>query len=307
MKLSVIICSVGRPTLLCRTLESLRLQDRQADRILVSVVSPSDVTSEIEDLAEVEVLFSPRAGTSAQRNFGLDALEGSEDQVVVFLDDDVILESSYFQKVESLFVSNNHLVGLSATVLANGDVTWEEGLDILSNADLLGAEALKIRASGKHWVCHGCNMAFRLSLFERERFDEDLPLYSYAEDYDISIRAARHGTVGKVDDGLGVVHLEYKEGRVSEYRRGYSIIANNFHFLKKGVSHLPLWKAYCRFGAVIVVTETFRDFFLAAKQRFGISNDDLDYSGRFRGRIKGICDVLTGRSHPRRILEFSKS
>ena len=141
-------------------------------------------------------------------------------------------------------------------------------------------------------------MLFRAQLLKKERFDENLPLYSYAEDYDFSIRAARHGQVGKVK-GVGFVHLSHSSGRVSEIRRGYSMVANNFYFLNKKVIHLPLLKAHIRFWLIIVCKETWISFCRALSGRHA---DEIDYSGRVRGRLMAVGDIILRRCSPKEIL-----
>ncbi|MBC2606267.1 glycosyltransferase family 2 protein [Pelagicoccus albus] len=300
MKVFVVICSVNRPPVLHRTVEALGNQELRADRVVVSVGKESDALDATRELEGVEVYCSPRLGSSSQRNYGLEILSDLDDAVVVFLDDDVVLESRYLLKVKQLFQASPELMGMSAEVLVNGNVSWEEGISALQESGVVDQRPAAVRSSGKDWICHGCNMAFRGSILKVEQFDENLPLYSYAEDYDISIRVAKHGVVGKVDSGLGAVHLEYREGRVSEFRRGYSIVANNLYFLRKGVCHIPLWKGYLRFAAVIVFKESLLD--LLAHLRKGAQQ--ADYWGRFKGRLAAMGDILLCRSHPKRVLEL---
>jgi GT2 family glycosyltransferase len=194
-------------------------------------------------------------------------------------------------------------MGLSAETLIGGRmVTREEARATLSGFKPVQVDELSIRSTGKHWICHGCNMIFRASLFEQELFDENLPLYSYAEDYDFSIRAARHGIVGRVA-GVGFVHLEHSSGRVSEKRRGYSMVANNYYFLKKGVCHLSRWKGYIRFWLVIVLKETLLDTLSSLTP---IHRAEMDYRGRAIGRLMAIKDLFLRRSSPLEILNYKR-
>ena len=58
-------------------------------------------------------------------------------------------------------------------------------------------------------------MVIRRAILNYETFDENLPLYSYGEDYDISIRLERYGLIGRFAGCVGV-HLETPGGRVRE-------------------------------------------------------------------------------------------
>lgn len=301
IRIYIAICSVDRAEVLHQTVSALSGQTLQPEAIYICVFSGADVYEKSVNLPLVKILKSPLKGSSSQRNYAIEHIENSPENVVLFLDDDVFLESKYLEKMEQLFSSSKKLLALSAHVALDGGISASDAKRKMSAYDNGHLSELVIRSSGKHWVCHGCNMAFRRSILELERFDEQLPLYSYAEDYDLSVRVARHGIVGKVDQGLGVAHLAYSGGRVSEFRRGYSMVANNYYFLGKGVCHTIPIIGYVRFWAIIVLKETIHDFFMAI-----VKKGDLDYEGRARGRLLGVFDIMRRRSDPRRILEFSE-
>ena len=121
-------------------------------------------------------------------------------------------------------------------------------------------------------------------------FDENLPLYAWAEDVDFSRQAARHGTVLK-NAAMAGVHLAAKHGRVSGVRFGYSQIANQVYLARKGT----LTVSGCLRKAIENV---------AANLVGAIRGDEpfVDRRGRLTGNLIGIRDVLTGRSSPARIL-----
>lgn len=302
MKTYVIICSVNRPEVLHETVESILKQQQLPERILLSVGCDEDVLPATRELPLVDVRVAPVKGLTAQRNYGVDCIPSVQNDLIAFLDDDVELDPQFLDTMSQLFEQDTKIIGLSAETLVGGRmVPRAEAQATLSKLTPLPFEELTVRSTGKHWICHGCNMTFRASLFEQERFDEALPLYSYAEDYDFSIRAARHGIVGRVA-GVGFVHLEHSSGRVSEKRRGYSIIANNYYFLKKGVCHLPRWKGYIRFWLVIALKETARDQWNAW---FTQANESRDFQGCVHGRLQAITDILTGNSKPEKILKMT--
>ncbi len=303
MKASVVICSVGRPEVLEETVVRLSRQRKQPEEIVVSVVCDSDVTSRL--LSLVKVVFSPNKGSSVQRNYGVSQLSSHVD-LVVFLDDDVELCSDYIEQITAFFESRQDYVAISGRVVKDGGISREDSIALVEELEKKGPSGLGVRDTGKHWILYGCNMAIRRSLLDRESFDEALPLYSFAEDYDISIRAARWGKVGRFD-GARAVHLQVVGGRVSEFRRGYSMVANNFYFLRKGVCHLPLVLGYVRLLLVLVIKEGLIDFCHGIGQPLNCSKSlKLDFLGRFKGRMRAVVDILSGRCHPKRILEFSQ-
>jgi GT2 family glycosyltransferase len=304
MNFVVIICSVSRPEVMHETVQNVLQQDRLPEKILLSVASFKDVkqaTLELDD--RVEVAISPIKGLTAQRNYGIKYLAGQSSEVTIFIDDDVELGSAFFTKMLFLFSKYPDLIGASAETVVGGHMVEREfAKQVIDELPQLPLESLSIRTTGKHWICHGCNMFFRTRIFEHELFDEELPLYSYAEDYDFSIRAARHGRVGRIA-GVGFAHLTYSGGRVSEKRRGYSMVANNYYFIKKRVLHLPIIVAYARFWLVIVLKETVESAYRAL---IGRDSTQIDYYGRVIGRCLAVWDILRGRCSPKEILNSKR-
>ena len=141
-------------------------------------------------------------------------------------------------------------------------------------------------------------MIIRRSILDYERFDENLPLYSFAEDYDLSMRLERYGNIGKF--GLCIAaHLASPGGRVPEVQRGYSFVANPWYFLKKGTVHLPPFLAWIRFWLAV-----FGRTFLFTLWKVLTLDRSLDWVGRLKGILLAVWDIVRGQSHPRRVLEL---
>tara|TARA_B110000977_G_scaffold196959_1_gene278409 strand:- start:3333 stop:4256 length:924 start_codon:yes stop_codon:yes gene_type:complete len=304
MNFVVIICSVCRPEVMHETVQNVLQQDLLPEKILLSVSALNDVKQATLELdSRIEMAISPVKGLTAQRNYGVKYLADDSSEVTIFLDDDVELESAFFTKMLFLFTKHPDLIGASAETVVGGQMVEREfAKQVIDQLPPLSLDSLSIRTTGKHWICHGCNMFFRTRIFEREQFDEELPLYSYAEDYDFSIRAARHGLVGRVA-GVGFAHLTYLGGRVSEKRRGYSMVANNYYFLKKRVLHLPILKAHVRFWFIVVFRETVKSAYFGL---IGRDSGQIDYSGRVIGRCLAVWDILRGRCSPKEILNSKR-
>jgi hypothetical protein len=129
-------------------------------------------------------------------------------------------------------------------------------------------------------------------------FDENLPLYSYGEDYVLSLQLKAYGRVGRLSNAVGV-HLQTQASRVSGKRYGYAMVANNWYFIKKGVCHLAAPWSYVRFVLVVVLKRLFinlRDAVSGKLQR--------DPWGQIQGNLLAVFDVISGRSSPQRILEL---
>jgi GT2 family glycosyltransferase len=188
---------------------------------------------------------------------------------------------------------------ISGHLLADGNgVTREEAIRLLAHHT--HGENLKglFRSKGKFHSLHGCNMIVRRSILDYEKFDENLPLYSFAEDYDLSMRLERYGNIGKFALCIGV-HLASPGGRVREVLRGYSFVANHWYFLKKGTIHLPPFLGWIWFWLAVFGR---RLLFTLWKVLSG--DRSLDWTGRLKGVLLAFQDIVLGRSHPRRILKL---
>tara|TARA_X000000950_G_scaffold219456_1_gene264286 strand:+ start:954 stop:1874 length:921 start_codon:yes stop_codon:yes gene_type:complete len=301
MNFVTILCSKGRPIVLDETVVSILKQDSLPSKILLVVTCNADfLESTLLRDERVMASISPVAGLTAQRNYGISCIQNQNVEITIFLDDDVELEISFFTKMLYLFSKYPDIIGISAeSVIGGASADRSYAKKVINDLNTVPMDRLKVRDSGKYCLCHGCNMFFRTSLFGEELFDEELPLYSYGEDYDFSLRASRHGKVGKVS-GIGFAHLTYPGGRVSEKKRGYSIVANNYYFLKKRVQHVTIFLGYIRFWLVIVFKETFS---VGIKSITLNKNYHRTYRDHFFGRCLAVFDVIRGNSSPNKILK----
>ena len=96
LRIVVGIATSGRPLILSRLLERLRLQTRIADAVIVCGPSPADVSGIDSEHPGLRCITSDR-GLTIQRNAILRA--GAAFDVIVFLDDDFVPCPGYLQAV----------------------------------------------------------------------------------------------------------------------------------------------------------------------------------------------------------------
>src|ERR1700693_4099952 len=279
--ISVVIASKGRPDFVMETIECLQRQTLKAKEIIV--VAPS-----IEDLPtnhwrdEVQYIVGP-LGLTPQRNKGITAITTAV-PYVAFFDDDFELKADYLQQAVAFMNANVSIMGISGHLLGEGG-RWgnrQEAKKLIANYQPGEGPRGMIFSRGKHHILFGCNMVIRRAVLNYEKFDENLPLYAYGEDYDISIRLERYGLVGRFAGCVGV-HLETPGGRVREVLRGYSFVANNWYFLKKRVIHLPLLKAWIRFWLICVGKSLWQSLWNLLK-----GDRSLDWNGRLKGHLLAL-------------------
>ena len=293
---SVVLASKGRPEVLGETLESLRRQTLRPDRIVIVVPAARDLPETAARIG-AEIVVGPE-GLAVQRNAGIRAVPATT-PYVAFFDDDFEPRADYLARAVAFLEENPSIVALSGLEPAeHGTVSREEARGVIAAYIPTGGEEGVFIDRGRHFILYGCNMVIRRAVLEREEFDENLPLYAYGEDYEISMRLLRHGRIGRFHGCIGV-HLLTPGGRVREVQRAYSQVANNWYFLRKGTIHLPAPWAAIRFWAICVGKPT-----LVAGWNVLKRNRSADWPGRLRGNLLAVRDIFTGRSHPRRILEL---
>jgi GT2 family glycosyltransferase len=288
MRIAIGIATRGRPAILAETLRELDLQTRAPDRILVCHVTPEDVADLPLRFPGVEFLTAA-AGLPRQRNRILDATGDCD--AVLFLDDDFIAAPPWLEALEAVLAANPDCAVATGTVVADGakgpGITPEEARAILA-ADTPPAS---LTAAHPHFNGYGCNMALRLAPVRGHdlRFDEKLPLYAWYEDIDLTRRLLPYGTILRLEGARGV-HLGVKQGRVPGLRLGYSQVVNPIYLARKGSfpwSHaIPSAARHC----LINLLRSFKP------------EPEVDRWGRFRGNMRGLLDLLTGRADPERIL-----
>jgi len=244
---------------------------------------------------EVRYLIGP-LGLTLQRNRGLRAIPPTVPYVGYF-DDDFELKADYLEQAVAFMNANVSVMGISGRLLGWGgkSISRTEAKKLIASYSPLENPKGMFYSQGKHHILFGCNMVIRRAVLNYEKFDENLPLYAYGEDYDMSIRLERYGLVGRFTGCVGV-HLETPGGRVRELLRGYSLVANNWYFIKKGVTHLPPFLAWTRFWWVCVGKSLWQSLRNLLK-----GDQSLDWRGRLIGHLLALMDIFQGRCHPRRI------
>jgi glycosyltransferase involved in cell wall biosynthesis len=295
-RISVVIASKGRPDFVRETIECLHRQTLKPNQIVVVVPSLKDLPA--KQWGEDVQYIVGTLGLTAQRNKGIQAIPKTV-PYIGFFDDDFELKPDYLEQAVAFMNANASIVGISGRLISGGRGRSREEAKKMITTYLPGENSNGVfYGQGKHHILFGCNMVIRRAVLNYETFDENLPLYAYGEDYDISIRLERYGLIGRFAGCVGV-HLETPGGRVREELRGYSFVANNWYFLKKGVMHLPFLLAWTRFWWVCVAKSLWQSSWNVVK-----GERSLDWRGRVKGHLWALKDILTGRCHPRRIQEM---
>jgi GT2 family glycosyltransferase len=290
LRIIVGIATIGRPEVLNETLEELRRQTRQPDRIVVSHHTDRDV-EDIQTQGRPIVCVKSPAGLTIQRNAILRMAQGFD--VVAFFDDDFFPCPNYIEVIEQAFCLNPDYQVVTGCVLADG----AKGLGIAPSVarDLVARDqGVPKPLKGKDtYNGYGCNMSVRLSnVFKHQiLFDENLPLYGWLEDVDFCRRLVPFGRIVKIDGARGV-HLGVKAGRTKGARLGYSQIANPMYMFRRGTLS---WRLTMQTMVKHLAINSVRSIY---------PESHVDRMGRLRGNVTALSDLMWGRCHPKRMLEL---
>lgn len=289
LRIAVGIATSGRAEILGNVVSTITEQTRQPDSILICPAKAEDAGEVLNSHPAIKIVLG-RPGLPHQRNT---ILSHCDADLLLFLDDDFLMQSEYIEELEKLFLSSPEVVVATGLVTADGirgpGFSFEEGRRLL--VDLHVDQEPMIRET---YGGYGCNMALRLETVRQHglEFDENLPLYAWLEDIDFSRQLAKYGRVVK-STMLRGVHLGTKgSGRSSGMRLGYSQIANPVYLARKGTLSWAFSMKYMR-----------RQF-IANCVRSVKPEPWVDRRGRLKGNILAIYEVFRGRSSPSRILAF---
>lgn len=288
-RIHVIIASCGRSDSVRKLVRHLEKQSRPADGILVVGTCAEDVEGVADTGARTRVLLA-RRGLCCQRNAGIDLVREHSD-VVVFFDDDFVPANDYLEAVEALMTADPDIVGLTGVLVDDGimheAIPFEDAVRRL----LVDNERPDQPDRRPRKALYGCNMAIRLSALGELRFDENLPLYGWMEDVDLTYQLGRRGKLVSAPEITGI-HLGVRGGRQPGKRLGYSQVANVIYLYRKGTMQPDIgWRQLLRNLAANLV-------------RSIAPEPDVDRRGRLAGNLLAISDLVRGRLDPRRIMSL---
>lgn len=199
----MVICTRERPELLAECLAALRGQGDPLDVVVVDA-SSSDASAVVcHDQPGLRVTRrTAEPGLARQRNLGVDEARRLGADVVLFVDDDVVVEPNYVAAVLAAFAEHPDVAGVGGVVVDEPPVglvfvkrifrLWSNrpGAVLPSGRNVLGHHPHGTFPRRVDWLSTS-SASLRLSLVADLRFDERLAGYSYGEDLDLTFRLSR--------------------------------------------------------------------------------------------------------------------
>ncbi len=317
-----------RPLPLLNLLNSVKVQTLYPNDILIIDGSTNNETKAIleqnsfPDLSYFLVAKEDR-GLTKQRNFGVSKVS-NDSEVVCFLDDDTILEPTYFEEILRTYNIFPDALGVGGYI--NNETKWEKaavdykptiydfaydgwkkkdgsrfvlrkrfGLDSDTKPGFLpefsnGRSISFLPPSGKIYEVEqlmGGVSSFKKSVFESFRFSTYFEGYGLYEDADFTLRLSKTGKL-YVNTNAQLGHFHDQSGRPNKYQYGKMVVRNGWYVWR--VKHPnPSLKAKFKWNAIVLLL-TFIRF-----SNIFTTNKRLEAFTEFTGRTVGWFSLLINK------------
>jgi len=199
LTVSVVIPTKNRPAEIARMLASLRAQPTAPLETIV--IDQSTPRYELEEFEGLQHVHAPTlSGLTAARNVGVARARGD---VILFFDDDVELDADCVKFVAEAFVRRPDVIGAQCNI----HNPWDDDPPSLHRIGtyifergFFNPREQRMRGKRVPRLIDGLASAYRRTLFESEQFDEQLPGYGLAEDWDFTKRASRYGQLIVIEE-----------------------------------------------------------------------------------------------------------
>lgn len=318
IKLVLVICTYKRLDALKSLLSSINNCTTRPDKILVIDGSPDNITENYfarDEFNETEIKYykvSPKQrGLTNQRNFGIGHLPLGTD-IVAFLDDDIIVEADYFDKLLSAYQTHEDAIGVGGLDLKDNPYFKKEKdfkysrfkyyeLDGWVMKEPLRNKARKLLflmtnfqpglipeySHGRSALPPSGNIyevehfmggiaSYKSSIFKKLRFSDYFQGYGLYEDFDFCVRALQHGKL-YVNTNAKVWHYHEPSGRPDFFKYGKMVVRNGWYVWRMRFPD-PSLKARFKWHATTLLLAKIRflNFITGPKRRDAL----MDFVGR---------------------------
>ena len=277
-----------RPQPLLSLLKSVAEQTVYPDQILIVDGSSNDETMQILQKntfgnIEYHKVSEENRGLTKQRNFGIEKV-GNDIEFVCFLDDDIVLESRYFE--ELLYTYEKYPEALGVGGYINNEVVWKKLNPSQRPTDKEFAYDGWIRSDGSRFVlrkrlgldtklppayfpnfAHGRSVSFLppsgkiyeveqlmggvasypKNVLDDQKFSEYFEGYGLYEDADYTLRLSNRGKL-YVNTAAQLAHHHEASGRPNQFYYGKMVVRNGWYVWR--VKHpIPSLEARLKWNA----------------------------------------------------------
>ncbi len=269
MRFTLIICTYKRPQPLLTLLESVKIQQLYPDHILIIDGSPDERTKQVFDIQSFKGLVYYKVppehrGLTKQRNYGI-ARVADDQNVVCFLDDDIVLKPDYFSALLATYQTYPDALGVGGYII--GETKWETTNNAYKSKINEFAFDGYVRSDGSRFVmrkrlgldanrppahlpdfAHGRSVSFlppsgkiypveqfmggvasyKLDALKEHQFSEYFEGYGLYEDADFTFRLSREGSL-YVNTAAQLYHYHDPDGRPNQFNYGKMVVRNGWY------------------------------------------------------------------------------
>ena len=286
-----------RPKPLLELLRSVATQTQYPDEILIIDGSTDDKTKIVLEeniFKNLKYFIVPKEsrGLTKQRNYGIERV-GSETNVVCFLDDDTVLETTYFELLLKTYKTFPEALGVGGYIIDETKCEfvdynykpkidefyfdgWKRkdssrfvlrkklGLDSncppgYSSLYSHGRSIGFLPPSGKTYeveMLMGGVSSFRKEVFETLQFSTYFEGYGLYEDADFALRVAKVGKL-YLNTAARLYHYHDASGRPNQYQYGKMVVRNGW-YVWRTKNPKPLWKDRLKWHSITILLTMIR-------------------------------------------------
>ena len=308
MNFTLIVCTYMRPIPLLDLLNSVKSQTIYPNEILIIDGSTNNETEAILENNKFQNLQyfkvpNEHRGLTKQRNYGI-ARVGDVTDVICFLDDDTILEPTYFEEIINTFHYDDEIVGVAGVAINEmrwikketnkkyskyqfyefeGYVYPEGARNILRNIlglqSDLGPGRMPEFSNGRTCgfplneknyevdLLIGMSFSFRKVVFDNIKFSHYFEGYGLYEDADFSIRAQQFGK-NVITTKAKLLHYHDPSGRPNQYQYGKMVVRNGWYVWRVKYPN-PSLKAKFKWNVIVILLTfiRFSNIFTTSKRQ----------------------------------------
>jgi len=269
-KVSVVICTHNRPECLKKCVDSILGQTILPKDIVIIDDGCLDGSSIQAGCSaknvKLKYYWKDRGlqGLTISRNIGVRMTEG---EIIVFLDDDVVLDPEYLSEIVHVFTDdvNSEIGGVGGYIIDAYTIKQHSISRIFFTGWKREGKCIQLTPMGALVVrpitersevesLSGCNMCYRRSVFTEYEFDEGLYNYALGEDVDFSYRVGKKYKL-IIEPKAKLRHEESSTARLKGYQLGKMQTANRRYQYYKNLPQ-GLWPwfrlQWALFGVVLI-------------------------------------------------------
>ncbi len=264
-KISIVIPTYNRTAELIEVFESILNQTKKPFEIVIVDDSDTDAIEDVinkweniflNKVIQIKCIRNTRGKSLTKaRNIGIDNVSGD---IALFLDDDVILEKDYIDRLTDIYSRIPSAIGVQG-LITNYKKTPKKRL-LFNKIFLIGYfgknDCKVLPSTNVTYPCEpdkiiscqwmsGANQSYRCAIFDEFHYDENMVRYSYKEDVDFSFRIFK-----KYPDSLFMTpyaRLEHKASetaRLPNQKRITMEYVYSFYFFYKNCNHSLINKIF---------------------------------------------------------------